>query len=234
MERVDLRTTSNLRQMLRTTRVGQCGAFSPQVLTWICGQINPSSSLLLELTTLYTRLVELFSAFNIRHDGTRVFVSPIGDKGVLPLVALDDIGWWARYIFDNAPSTTGKTIKLASQLVTYPDIVDTFKRVTGLPAEYKSLTMDEYFALWNGKVPLASAEPNGQTWEENFRAFFALWRDNITTRDMDWIQSIHPPTTLEQWMRDHQYDGRPTGVLLKDREDGRNEHHLISEKISQL
>lgn len=107
-----------------------------------------------ELITPCIRLIEIFSAFNVREDGTRVFVAPIGDKGVIPLIALDDLGWWARYIFDNAPSTTGKDIKVASQPATYQDIVDAFKRVTGLPAEYKSLSMDEYFALWHGSPNL--------------------------------------------------------------------------------
>lgn len=164
-----------------------------------------------------------------------MFAAPIGDKGVIPLIALDDIGWWVRYIFDNAPSTTGKDFEIASDPVTFPEIVETFKRVTGLPAVYKALSMDEFFELMNGKeVPVASAVPDGKTWDANFRSFFALFRDNIVKRDMDWIRSIHPPTTVEQWMRDMKYTGIPTAIPLKNYEDGSTKLKRLSEKTALL
>ena len=148
----------------------------------------------------------------------------MGYQGSIPLVALDDIGWWARYIFDNAPSTAGKNLKIASEPSNFPHIVETFKRVTGLPAEYEALSMDDYFKLWNGnQIPLASDDPKGISWENNFRAWWAMWRDNIVQRDMEWITSVHRPTTLEQWMRDTQYTGvLRSDPLLKNEADGRS------------
>lgn len=164
-----------------------------------------------------------------------MFVAPIGDKGTIPLIALDDLGWWVRHIFDNVSSTAGKNIEIASQPSTFPEIVDTFKRVTGLPAEYKAVSMDEYFSLWNGdQVPVASAVPDGKTWEGNFRAFFAGWRDNIVKRDMAWISSVHPPTTLEKWMRDNEYTGTLAGNLLKNTEDRRTGLARNREKLAKL
>lgn len=149
-----------------------------------------------------------------------MFKSPMGHGGSIPLIALDDLGWWARYIFDNPSSTTGKNLEIASEPSTFPHIVDTFKRVTGLPAEYEALSMDEYFKLWNGnEIPLAYDDPSGKSWEENFRAFWALWRDNIVQRDMEWTRSIHQPTTLETWMRDSNYTGTMGLALLKDVQD---------------
>lgn len=146
----------------------------------------------------------------------------MGNGGSIALIALDDIGWWARYIFDNAPSSTGKNFEIASEPSSYPHIVETFKRVTGIPAEYEALSMDEYFKLWNGKeIPLASDDPQGMTWEENFRAWWAMWRDGVIKRDMEWISSIHPPTTLEQWIRDHKYEGKMGLHLLKDIQDNK-------------
>lgn len=157
---------------------------------------------------------------NIREDGTRVWVSPIGDKGTIPLISLEDIGWYARHIFDQSPSTTGRDYKLCSQMVTYPEIVETFQRVTGLKGEYKSLSMDEYFALWQGDIPLASDMPKGSfSWEQNFRAFFALYRDNVIKRDMDALREIHEPLDMERWMRETKYQGIPAFELLKNCED---------------
>lgn len=146
----------------------------------------------------------------------------MGHEGTIPLIALDDLGWWVRYIFDNAPSTTGKNLEIASEPSSFPHIVETFKRTTGLPAEYEALSMDDYFTLWNGdEVPLASEDPEGKSWEDNFRAWWAMWRDGLIKRDMEWIRSIHPPTTLEAWIRENNYTGEASTALLKNDQDGR-------------
>lgn len=160
----------------------------------------------------------------------------MGTKGRYPLIALDDIGWWARYIFDHPNETAGKDVAIASEVISVPEIVETFTRVTGIPAEHKELTMDEFFSLWTGELPIASDVPDGMTWEENFRATFALWRDGVAQRDMEWISSIHPPTTFEKWIRENNYQGipDPTFTTLKNVEDGtwRLRHH--PEKTSLL
>lgn len=181
----------------------------------------------------------MFSPFKVRKDGTRVFASPIGDEGVVPFVSLEDIGWWARYVFDNAATTTGRSLGIASQPATFPEIVETFKRVTGLPAEYKPLSMDEYFGLWNGnEVPVANnvtIAEGGTSWEDNFRAFFAQFRDHLIKRDMDWIRSIHEPTTLEQWMREHDYKGvHDPNPILKKVEDRQEKLRPRREALAKL
>lgn len=211
------------------TRMARCGHLSPLGPIWICGCPNLIIVVGIAPLTLGVfgydgnRLYVLFTP-EIHPDGTRVFVAPIGDKGSIPLIALDDLGWWARYIFDNAPSTTGRDFAIASQVATFPDIVEAFTRVTGLPARYDSVSLDEYFTLWNGKeVPIASAVPQGKSWESNFRSWWSMWRDNIVKRDMDEIKSIHPPITLEKWMRDNRYDGTVPSALLKNAEDRRGD-----------
>lgn len=155
----------------------------------------------------------------LREDGTPVFKSPMGHGGSIPLIALDDLGWWARYILDNPSCTTGNNLKIASEPVSFPQIVETFKRATGLSAEYEALSMDDYFKLWNGdEIPMAYDDPQGKSWEDNFRAFWAVWRDGLVKRDMEWIRSVHPPTSLEQWIRDRNYIGKMGLTLLKDME----------------
>src|SRR5258708_2334028 len=174
---------------------------------------------------------------NIREDGTRVFVSPIGEHGTIPLIALSDLGWWARHIFDSPKTTTGKHLKVASHPITWPQLVDTFKRVTGLPAEYKPVTMDAYFALWEGAdQPVATQLAYGTTsFEQNFRGFFSQWRDNIVHRDMDWLKSVHPRTkSVEQWMREEHYQGDLSLSLLKNAEDKAVKYKRSPQKISPL
>ncbi|KAF8319405.1 NAD(P)-binding protein [Clavulina sp. PMI_390] len=199
------------------------------------GLPNPIDQPSETLWTVYTNgpymdmLQAIFAPFKIQKDGTRIFAAPIGDEGVIPLIALDDLGWWARYIFDHPETMTGKNIEIASQPSTYPEIVEAFKVATGLPAVYKPMTMDEYFTMWNrSNVPVASEVPDGKTWEENFRAFFAMWRDRIVHRDMDWIRSIHEPTTLEKWMKDNKYTGRRNMQLLKGVEDFKSQQTQVN------
>ncbi|KAF8310276.1 NAD(P)-binding protein [Clavulina sp. PMI_390] len=165
--------------------------------------------------------------FQILKDGTRVFASPFGDEqaetGRWALIALDDLGWWSRHIFDNPQMTVGKELKIASQVVSYPEIIRTFKRVTGLPAVYKSMSMDDYFAVWNRpeqRIAAGIPASESRTWEAVMRGFFAMWRDNIVTRDMNWIDSVHRMQTLEEWMRKTEYTGATRArQLLKGVED---------------
>ncbi|CAF1103937.1 unnamed protein product [Didymodactylos carnosus] len=49
----------------------------------------------------------------IKEDGTRVFAVPLG-KGHIPIVSVDDIGYFARYIFDNRSATSAKDLEIAS------------------------------------------------------------------------------------------------------------------------
>lgn len=181
-------------------------------------------------------LTVVFAPFNVREDGTRVFTFPIGDEGRLPLIALDDIGWWVRYIIDSPAETSAKSIGISSEIATGQEVVDAFKNATGLPAVYKPLSMDDYFELWDNRdVPAASALQGGTTWQQLFRGLFAVWRDNIVTRnrDMEWIKSVHPPTTIEQWIKAEKYTG-DMNYLLKNVEDGKGGVSRNVEKSSLL
>lgn len=48
------------------------------------------------------------------------------------------------------------------------------------------------------------------------RCFYRLFRDDIITRDMDWIKKVNPNgDSLETWMRSQKYSGELDGNLLK-------------------
>lgn len=64
------------------------------------------------------------------------------------LVALSDIGWWARYVFDTPQDTAGKLLAMASDEVSWPEVVEIFKKVTGKKAEFVPLSVDQYFQLF--------------------------------------------------------------------------------------
>ncbi|KAJ7744036.1 NAD(P)-binding protein [Mycena maculata] len=163
----------------------------------------------------------MFSPLNVRKDGTVVFASPLGDAHV-PLIALKDLGWWARYIFDHRTQTSGRDLSVCSELVHWDDLVKAFTKVTGKPAVYKRLTMDEFFSVFDAEkldAPIANTKKRGdgsKTIRQNFEAFLRVLRDDVTSpeKDMKWVRSVHPETyTLERWMRENGYTGRAENVL---------------------
>ncbi|KDQ10138.1 hypothetical protein BOTBODRAFT_190737 [Botryobasidium botryosum FD-172 SS1] len=204
---------------------------------WISAQPSVESGMTWSLLTTgpYMDMLEvLFAPVNKRADGTVVFAAPIG-TGRMPMIALSDIGWWTRYIFDHREQTSGKNLEIASELVSWQHLVETFTRVTGQPAAYVPLTIDEYWETFtNPDVPVASALSGGTTFRQNFSGWWAVWRDEIVKKDMEWIKSVHPGTkSLEQWIRETGYGGAQSN-LLKNVEDGRAALSRNAEKCSRL
>ncbi|KAF8310196.1 NAD(P)-binding protein [Clavulina sp. PMI_390] len=168
----------------------------------------------------YMDMLDALFAPHIMNDGTRIFISPLHETSRLPLIALDDIAWWVRHTFDNPKEFSGRPLALGSDHLTQSEIVETFKRVTGLPAESLLVPMDRYFAQVNGReIPVAFDKPQGKSYDENFRACWAIWRDGLVKRDFEWIRSVHEPTTLEKWMKERKWDGSVKRILLKNAED---------------
>ncbi|KAI5116170.1 hypothetical protein M0805_004986 [Coniferiporia weirii] len=159
--------------------------------------------------------IMMFGPLTRRADGTAIFASPIGD-GHVAMIALSDLGFFARYSFDHRAEVSGKDLEVASQMVHWdgPDgLVETFKRVTGQKAVFVRQTVDQWMDNFTDtdERPAAadiSVETGGTSWRKNFSGFWNIWRDDIVTRDMDWIRSIHPNVnTLESWMRENNYTG---------------------------
>ncbi|KAI0075142.1 NAD(P)-binding protein [Panus rudis PR-1116 ss-1] len=181
----------------------------------------------------------MFGPLNIREDGTRVFASPI-EQGKAPMIALADIGFFARYTFDNREKTSGQDLQVASELVSWDNLVETFTRVTGHKAVYVHQTIDEWMDNFhNVDVPLGTEEkiigPTTITWRQNFSAWWCMWRDGIVMRDMNWIRGIHPDGyTLERWMREEKYEGIIHRNLLKLVEDGDASVRLNLQRVSTL
>jgi uncharacterized protein YbjT (DUF2867 family) len=91
----------------------------------------------------------MFGPWHIAADGTREFHSPIGD-GHVHMIALSDVGFWARYSFDNRDAVSGKDLEVASQAVGWNELVTTFKRVTNLPAVYVPIALEDWFDRIDG------------------------------------------------------------------------------------
>lgn len=193
------------------------------------------------------------------------------------MIALSDLGYWARYTFDHRRETSGKELEIASDVISWEYLVNTFQEVTKQKATIVYQSLEEWFANFEGvENPIAneqrSMEPFGHqhtkhylshhaydhhleehngngggsggrhwghesemmTWKENFSGWWALWRDDVIYRDLDWIRSINPRGhTLKSWMKEKRYTGEWKRDVLKNTEDGKT----ISprwERISRL
>ncbi|KAJ8523437.1 hypothetical protein ONZ45_g84 [Pleurotus djamor] len=177
-------------------------------------------------------LYSMCGPFNVRPDGTYVFASAIGD-GHVPFIALSDLGWWARYTFDHREETSGKDLEVASEIVGWDALVQTFSKVTGKPAVFRRQTLDEWWENWSHtERPIAnerSTVDGSTSARENFSGFWRMWRDDVLKRDMDWVQSVHPNgVTLEAWMKERNYRGslwtdtENASPILKNVEDGKS------------
>ncbi|KAF9806765.1 hypothetical protein IEO21_08544 [Rhodonia placenta] len=147
----------------------------------------------------------MFGPLKKRENGTIVFATPVGN-GHVPMIALSDLGFFARYTFDNRATTSGKDLPIATEMVGWEYLKTTFEKVTGQKAEIVYQTIDD--------------------WIENmlnFRGWWALWRDDIVRRDMEWIKKVNPKGhTLESWMKEQDYGNYlwQKTRILKISEDG--------------
>lgn len=133
-------------------------------------------------------------------NGAVVFALPVKD-GHVPVISLEDIGWWTRYTFDHRSETSGQELKIATEMMTIDQLVETFTRVTGIPAVRKRISIEEYLDLYP-YTNQSIVKGEGPTIRETFAGMFNVWGDDLLTRDMEWNRRIHPTGyTLESWIK---------------------------------
>ncbi|RDX48932.1 NAD(P)-binding protein [Lentinus brumalis] len=181
--------------------------------------------------------IPMFGPIGQRPAGTYVFASPVGD-GHVPMIALEDLGFFARYTFDHRAETSGKDLEIATDWVNWDYLVETFTKVTGEKAEFLRQPLDDWFKNWlRADHPVANERPFGDgstTWRQNFSGFWSQWRDDVIKRDFEWLRKVNPNGyTLESWMRAKNYRGVKPEPLLKNAEDDKSVR-LNWERVSQL
>jgi uncharacterized protein YbjT (DUF2867 family) len=156
-------------------------------------------------------------------DGTLLFPHPMGN-GRVPMIHLDDLGRYARWLFDHPEESDGMDLEIATQHVGWHYLVDCVQRVTGKKAVFKDVDQAEYFEKYSGRsatTPAAWAQTErepalgGQTFWENFSGWWSAWHDDLITRDYALLDRIVPDRVrdLEEWMRKTGYDGNPRPII---------------------
>ncbi|KAI0342005.1 NAD(P)-binding protein [Trametopsis cervina] len=209
----------------------ECGHYNGKgrVADWLKAQPSDPSDTGMSWTVVtsgpYMDMLEIptFGPLNKRKDGTFVFATPVG-KGHVAMIALEDLGFWARYAFDHREELSTKDLEVASDMVGWDYLKDSFERATGNKATVVYQTIDDWMKnLDRTDYPIANEREYGDgstTWRENFTGFWSMWRDDVIKRDMNWIRKVNPETyTVEKWMREHEYTGELTLGVLKNVED---------------
>ncbi|KAL4786812.1 NmrA family protein [Aspergillus varians] len=159
-------------------------------------------------------------------DGSFVWENPADADGKIPLIALDDVGVYSLWMFDNPEQSAGLDLEVATDQVSFAEIAATFTKVTGKKGVHKRVPLEDYLARaepypgaysnWAVKKPNVPRDESFMTWRENFTAWWNYWGEGKgATRDMALLDRIHGSRipSLEAWMRVTNYDGRSRSVL---------------------
>jgi uncharacterized protein YbjT (DUF2867 family) len=152
-------------------------------------------------------------------DGVVTWRVPLGDGAVVH-VALEDCGYYVRWLFDNPGRANGMDLEVAIEHVKYADLAAAFERVTGRPAQYIDTDLEAYFS---GPYKAVADTPAGynadphdkstMSFRDNFTGFWNQWKHNIIKRDYALLDAIHPNRirTVEQWLRREEKLAREGG-----------------------
>ncbi|KAK7419637.1 hypothetical protein QQX98_003228 [Neonectria punicea] len=156
-------------------------------------------------------------------DGVVTWRVPLGD-GAVPEVALDDCGYYVKWLFDNHERAAGMDLDVAIEHATYTEVPKAFEKVTGKPAQSIDASFDERFA----NAPVAELptgynadpkDPATMKYRDNFTGWWNLWRHSggnkgLIKKDYKVLDEIHPGRirTVEDWFRREDKRGRELGL----------------------
>lgn len=148
---------------------------------------------------------------------------PLTPQGAIPEVALDDCGHYVRWLFDNPNRANGTDLRVAIDHIHYSDLAAAFTKVTGRPARFIDVSMEEYFRSGplsaHAHHPAAYSadlnDPATMTIEENFTGAWNIWRHarEILPVDYALLDEIHPKRirSAEEWFRLEDEKGKKDG-----------------------
>ncbi|PZD73228.1 NAD(P)H azoreductase [Acaryochloris thomasi RCC1774] len=126
----------------------------------------------------------------------KIFRGPIIGSGIWQMVALEDIGYFARMMVDDRQTWGGRTLRIASEEATMHEIVSTFEEVTGIPAVYQPMTEQEFL---NSGLPNAHDPLNNML----------IYRDGFfEQRNFEALRKLHPGLkSFRKWLHETGWRG---------------------------
>ncbi|RNF90144.1 NmrA/HSCARG family protein [Streptomyces botrytidirepellens] len=131
-----------------------------------------------------------------------VFALPLGEAGRWPLIALDDIAFFARHQLDHWDDWGSRTLRIAADALTGDQIAAAFERTTGVPSAYQAVDLDEFSRSLPGIG-------------HDLAAMFAFFQDrDLLSRDrnLEALRALHPGlATFGDWLATTGWDGTAGG-----------------------
>lgn len=166
---------------------------------------------------------ELLAPFPQALDGEMVYVfkAPVG-SGTPPMIYLEDLGRYAKWLFDHPERANGMNLKIATEQVSWENVVKSFTEVTSRKAKFEDISLDKYFKLPLFPAPDAqigrTTNPNDTTLQsirQNFSGFWNTWKESVLTRDYALLDEILPTRvrSVGEWMKLTEYTGERGSVL---------------------
>ncbi len=111
---------------------------------------------------------------------TFVFAAPLAD-GAVPMIHLDDLGEYARWIFDHADQSAGKDLRVATQHVHFNEAAEAFTKVTGNKAIYQDIPLEAWFDNFvkegaSSAYQVDASEAGVLTFRESFTGWWNCYR----------------------------------------------------------
>ena len=176
------------------------------------------------------------------NNGVLTWRVPLG-KGAVPDVALKDCGHYVKWLFDNPERAAGLDLRVSIADIDYDDLAKAFTKVTGKPARYEDVSLEEYWAepvrAAIAKKPAAHNsdpfDPATMTHQQNFTGFWNMWKssnsnEGVIRRDYGLLDEIHPGRikSAEEWFRREDEKGRLQGLGgLWDRIQSNSQQHVL-------
>lgn len=161
-----------------------------------------------------------------------VFKAPVGN-GVPPMIYLEDLGRYARWLVEHPEKSNGLNLKIATANVGWEEVAKSFTEVMGKKAVFKDISLEEYFASGvfgdaDRKVghSVGHEDDTLMTYRENFSGFWNTWREDVLKRskkDYELLDEILPERvqSVGEWMKLTGYTGERTNVLKDYADAGR-------------
>ncbi len=131
---------------------------------------------------------------------TYVFAAPLAD-GAVPMIHLDDLGEYARWIFDHADQSAGKDLRVATQHVHFNEVAEAFTKVTGNKAIYQDIPLEAWFDSFvkdgaSSAYQVDASEAGVLTFRESFTGWWNCYRhsggeDPFISIDYDLLDKVY-------------------------------------------
>ncbi|KAI1105971.1 NAD(P)-binding protein [Jackrogersella minutella] len=136
-------------------------------------------------------------------DGVAVWRLPIAD-GAVPFLALEDCGYYVKWLFDHPDRANGLDLEVAIDHVGREDLARAFEKVTGHPARSEHVRFEDYFGKVFTTDPDSAAgynadlrDPATMSIRQNFTGFWTAWQNSggnkgVVRKNYKLMDEIHP------------------------------------------